>query len=636
MLRGLHKATSNWLGRVVTGIILGLIAVSFAVWGVGDIFRGFGRSTVAKIGKTEITVEQFRQIYSEKLQQLSRQIGRPIPTDQAIALGLPRQMLGQLIAESALDENARQMRLGLSDAEIAKRITSDPSFRGPTGQFDRVRFDQIIRQAGYTEARFVAEQRRIVARREIAEAVSGGLKIPASAIEVQHRFLNEERNIEFIALDRQQAGDIPPPSDDVLSRYFDERKTLYRSPEYRKLDILVLSPLDSARWSEVSDADARKAYEERRARYVTPERREVQQIVFPNMEDARAAFERIGKGEAFEKIAADRGVKDADLTIGTVTKAGMLDSAVAEAAFKLPAGQVSEPVSGRFATVLVRATKVEPEKVRPFEEVAAEIKREIAQENTRKEIADQYNKIEDERGAGAPLADITRKLGFNPRRIESVDRSGRDPSGAPVAGLPAGADVMPAAFASDVGVENDPVKLPDGGYVWFEVISVTPSRERPLSEVKDRVMQNWTDDQIASSLKTRAAELADKLKTSTIEQIAQDAGVKAQTATGLRRGRTSDTVPANTVEQVFRTAKGEVGDSDGARPTQRLVFRVTEVALPKLDIESEESKRIAERLRNSEYEELLTQYVVRLQNDIGTSINETALNLVLSGGSAQN
>ena len=78
MLRGIHKASSNWLGRVVMGVVLGLIAISFAIWGIGDIFRGFGQSTVAKVGSTEIRVEQFRQLYHDRLQQLSRQIGRPI------------------------------------------------------------------------------------------------------------------------------------------------------------------------------------------------------------------------------------------------------------------------------------------------------------------------------------------------------------------------------------------------------------------------------------------------------------------------------------------------------------------------------------------------------------------------------
>src|SRR5262249_1907674 len=133
MLRGIHKASANWLGRVLMAIMLGGIAVSFSIWGIGDIFRGFGRSTLAKIGGTEIGIEQFRQLFNEKLQQVGRQIGQPISMDQARSMGLDRQFLGQIVSEALLDENARKLRLGISDAEIARRITTDPNFRGPNG-----------------------------------------------------------------------------------------------------------------------------------------------------------------------------------------------------------------------------------------------------------------------------------------------------------------------------------------------------------------------------------------------------------------------------------------------------------------------------------------------------------------------
>lgn len=635
MLRGMHKASSTWLGRAILAAVFGLIAVSFAIWGIGDIFRGFGRSTAAKIGGTEISVEQFRQSYNDRLQQLSRRVGRAITSEQARALNLPSQMLGQMIAEAALDENAKQMRLGLSDAEIAKRITTDANFRGLNGQFDRNRFDQVIRQAGYTEGRFVAEQRRVTLRREIAESIAGGLTVPQTAIAIHHRFRNEERAIDYIALDREQAGDIPAPSPEALTKYFDERKVLFRAPEYRKLDLLVLSPTDSSRWTQISDADARKAYDDRRARYVTPERREVQQMGFPNVEEARAAAQRIASGTTFEQIAAERGIKDADINLGLVTKAGMLDSAVADAAFALTPGQVSEPVAGRFGTFLLRVGKTEPEKVRPYEEVANDIKRDLAQESARKEIADLQIKIEDERGAGQSLPDIAKKLNLSMRSIDAIDRSGRDPKGDLVTGIPTNADFLGPVFASDIGVENEPVQTPDGGTIWFDVVSTTPSRERPLAEVQDRVSERWREDEIAARLKAKASELADKLKTSTVAEVAAAAGLKAQNAKGLKRGAVSDAVPAKVINDVFSTPKDGVGNSEGDRPTYRVVFRVTDISAPPLDPNSPEAKQLDNALKTAVFEDLVSQYITRLQADLGTTINEAALNQVLSG-SAQN
>ncbi len=139
MLRGIQNATKNWLGRLVTGMLLGLIAIIFAIWGIGDIFQGFGRSTLAKIGSTEISVEQFRQQYNDRLQQLIRQLGRPIPPDQARALGLHRPLLGQIAGRGRTRRRSAQARSRTCPTTIiAQRIRNDPVFRGITGQFDRV------------------------------------------------------------------------------------------------------------------------------------------------------------------------------------------------------------------------------------------------------------------------------------------------------------------------------------------------------------------------------------------------------------------------------------------------------------------------------------------------------------------
>src|SRR5712691_5564823 len=416
MLRGLRKASTNWLGKVVMASVVGFLVISFAIWGIGDIFRGFGRSTVAKVGRTEITVEQFRTLYNDRLQQYSRQLGRPIGADQARALGLDRLVIA--------------LGLGLSDAEVAKQITTDPAFQGPNGQFDRFRFEQTIRNAGFTEARFVAEQRRRLLRRELANTIAAGLNAPKALVEAANRYQNEQRAIEYVLLNRALAGDIAPPDPEVLAKYYEDRKVLFRAPEYRKLVVVSLIPSEQARWIEISDADIKRTYEERRARYVTPERRHVEQIDFPNVEAAQAAAERIAKGTTFAEIAKELGKTEKDIDLGTVAKAGMIDRAVADAAFALKEGEVSAPVQGRFGTVLVQVLKIEPEQVRPVEAVAGEIKQELAAA----------------RAKGKTLAEAAENLKLAARTIEAIDRSGRSPSGERVSALPDPQRLIAAAF----------------------------------------------------------------------------------------------------------------------------------------------------------------------------------------------
>jgi peptidyl-prolyl cis-trans isomerase D len=630
MLRGLRKASSNWLGKAVMAAVVGFLIISFAIWGIGDIFRGFGRSTVAKIGRTEITVEQFRNLYNDRLQQYSRQLGRPISAEQARAVGLDRLVIGQIVSEIVLDERARALGLNLSAAEVAKHIMADPAFQGPSGQFDRLRFDQLIRNAGYTETRFVAEQRRQLLRRELAGTIASGMTAPKALVDAANRYQSEQRAIEYVLLTRAQAGEIPPPPPEVLAKYFEERKVLFRAPEYRKLVVVSLIPSEQARWIEISDADLKRAYEERRARYVTPERRHILQIDFPNAETATAASERIAKGASFAEIAKELGKSEKDIDLGTVAKSAVIDRAAADAAFALKEGEVSPPVQGRFGTVLVQVLKIEPEQVRPLEQVAGEIKQELATTRAKTEIFDVYNKIEDARAEGKSLAEAAANLKLEARTLE-VDRSGRDPAGQP-ARIPDAQRLLPMAFSTDVGVERDPLQFQDG-YIWFDVAGITPSRDRSLDDVKDEVEMRWREQEIATRLNAKATAILDKVKAGVpLAEAAAADHLKVETLAGLKRGEASGPLSAAAVNVVFRTPKDAVGKAEAGEPGEQVVFRVTDIVVPNIDLASEDAKRIVETLNRGLSEDVLGEYVAKLESEIGVTINQSALNQVVGGG----
>jgi len=636
MLRGIHKASSTWLGRAVMAVIMGGLVVSFAIWGIGDIFRGFGLNSAIKIGDTEISIDQFRQYYNDRLQQISRQAGRPIAPDQARALGIDRQVLSQLVAETTLDEQAKALRLGVSNDDIATRITSDPSFRGINGQFDRDRFQQIIRQAGFTEGRFVEEQRRVILRRQIVLSLSGDIRVPATAMDAVNQYQNEKRAIEYLTLGPAQAGDIPAPTADALSKYFEERKAVFRAPEYRKVTLLSMAPADLAKPDAVTDADAKAYYELHKSSYGTPERRELRQIVFPKPEDATAAHDRMVKGLSFADLAKERGLKDTDTDVGMVAKTDIIDPAVADAAFALKPGKVSAPVRGRFGTVLLEIGKTEPSTQKTYEEVAAQIKREIAENRAKTEIGNLRDKFEDERAAGSTLAEAAKKLGLKSRSIEAVDRSGRGPDGKPITGLPKSPDVVAAAFGSDVGVDNDPLQQPNGGYLWFDVTGITPSRERSLDEVKDQVATRWRDDEVAKRLQTKTDDILGKLKAGTaLAQLATESGLKVETATDLQRGKPGGFAPAKLVEAAFKTPKDVPATAEGDQETVRYIFRVTDVTDPKLDPGSEAAKQVSAKLQSSYADDIVGAYVTRLETDLGVTMNQQAIIQIIGGGTQQ-
>jgi len=605
-------------------VVMGVLIVSFGIWGIADIFRGFGQSTLAKVGHSEISLNQFRQLYTDRLQQIGRQFGRPLTMEQARAFGFDRQVLQQTIAEAALDEDARRLGLGQSDDETMRLVFSDPNFQGVNGKFDPQRFQAMIRQFGFSEQRYIADQRRVSLRRQIAGSIAAGLDPPKTLIEALSRFQNEQRSIEYVKLDAAQAGPIDPPSPETLAGYFDDHKTQFRAPEYRKLSFVPITPEEIGKWSDVSDEDAKKLFEQRRDRLGTPEQRQVSQIVFPSAEEAQAARTRITGGLSFDDLAKERGLSSTDVDLGMVAKSAILDPEIANAAFSLPSGEVSQPVQGKFGVALVKVGTIQPGTEPSYESLATDLKKEIATERARTKVAELRDKMEDERGGGASVIEAARKLGLTPVTVEAVDRSGRMPNGQLVTGIPNGLDVVSQAFNSDVGVDNDPISF-KSGYVWYDVLAITPSRERNLDEVKDQVETKWRDDQISARLRTKATEMVQRLEQGgKLADEAATAGLKVETAAAFKRDGSPTGVPSATIAAAFRTAKDGVGQTPGSGGSEWIVFRVTDITVPLVDLSADDMKRLKETLERAMTDEQVAQYVTRLEKDIGTSINEAA------------
>ena len=631
MLRGIRKASENWLGRTLMAAVMTLLAGSFAIWGINDIFHGFGQGTLATIGKTEISTDQFRQAYDNRLQDIGRELGHPLPPDQASALGLDRQVLGEMIAQAGLDQLAHKMGLGLSTAEISRHITSDPHLQDEHGQFDRARFQMLLHDMGMNEQGFIAAQRQTVLRQQLVDTVSGDITLPQTWFDAINQFQNQQRSIQYVSLGPAQAGDIPQPTDAELGTYFDERKILFRAPEYRKIETVTVTPAALAQWLQISDDDVKKAYDERRSSFTTPEKRHVEQILFPQMADAQAAADRIKSGTSFMAIATERGLKAQDIDLGTVSKSSMVNPAVADAAFAIKEGEVSAPIQTQFGAALVTVLKIEPAVTKSLADVAPQLRNQIALDRAKAQVQDLHDKIEDDRAGGSTLQEAAQKEKL-PVTTYDVDRSGRDPDGKLAVNVPHGGDIVSSAFASDVGVDNEPLDV-DDGYVWYDVAAITPARDRSLDEVKAAVTQRWRNDEIAARLKQKAADLLDKLKNGTaFGTLAGAENLKIETASGLKRGGSAGDVSANMTEAVFHTAKDAFGSSAGATPTQWIVFQVTDIKTPALDPNSADAKHIAQTLHTQIADDLIGQYVGWIEDDLGTRINSSVLAQAMGSG----
>src|SRR5690606_16120414 len=222
------------------------------------IFTGFRADTVATVGKTEISAADFARQYDIAMQNLGRQMDRPVTREQAQLFGLPGQVLGRLVSQATLDDTARRYGLGLSSDALARKIAEDPAFVGPNGGFDRAYFSRILQSNGLSEDEYVRERHVVYLRYQILDALVGGVGTPETYLRALHEYRAEERSIDYITLTAAIAGDVGEPNDADLTAYFEANKAEWRAPEYRALSLFELRPEDLAKPEDISEDEARE------------------------------------------------------------------------------------------------------------------------------------------------------------------------------------------------------------------------------------------------------------------------------------------------------------------------------------------------------------------------------------------
>ena len=624
MLEFIRAASQGLVGRAIMTVLLGLIVVSFAVWGIGDVFRGFGTNKVAAVGRTMITPDEFRNAYLTAMQRYQRQMKVPLTNAQAHAIGLDGQTLARLIAQTALDVDARSLGLAISDELIAEALRNDPSLKDASGAFSRDRFDQALRDMGLSERGFVAEQRKTYLRQQIVGALADGLIAPKALVEQLARFDAQSRNIDYVVLPTAAAGDIAPPTPDALQSFFNDRKSSYMAPEYRAINVLAVTPAALAKPGEVADDEARALYEKvKESRFGAPEKRKLQQIVFANAAEADDALAKIRGGASFEDIAKAHNLTDKDTDLGDVARTGVFDKAVGDAAFALPAAGVSDVVKSQFGPAIVRVTQITPASVKPYDEVAARLKSEIAVDRAAGDALSLHDKIEDARVSGKSLSEAGKSFGLATKEIPAIDADGLDKSGAAVEGLDDKADLLRAAFASDVGVDDPPLATKDRGFVWFEVTKVEPARQLNFDEVKDKVAAQWRDDQIVKALSAKAADMVQKVNAgATLASLAEPDKLEVKTATDVHR-RGGGGLNESVVAALFNTSASGAGSA--GTPEGRVVFKVTADSTPPIDFDSPKVKALTNAANAGLTDDLIAQYVAAMEHQLGVSIDENAL-----------
>ena len=624
MLGILRNAAGTWVAK---GLLV-LLVLSFLVWGIsGRLMGGFaGHDSVITAGGTKVSINEYRLAYDRQLSVMSQQFGQRLTHEQAKALGVDNQVLAQLVSGAVLDEQARKLGLGLSKDRLAELTREDPAFKGPGGQFDKKTFEYMLRQIGMRPEDYLKNRAQVAVRQQIVEAVSDGLKAPDTFFKAVALYRGEDRTVDYLTLPKTLVEPIEAPSDSVLSAYFEANKKTYAAPEYRKFSYVRLEPADIMDTTAVTDQQVSDDYNKNKARYTTPELRTIEQLVFKTPDAAKAALDSLKAGATFDKLVTAEGKTQADTLLGTLAKDKIADKAVADAAFALNANEVSPVVQGTFGPVLLRVTEIKPEVVKPLAEVSDQIRKDLALGEASRILLDVHDNYEDTRASGSSLADAAAKLKLKDVTIDAIDRSGLRPDGSIVKDLPESPELIKAVFDAEPNTENDALTTADNGFIFYEVSSITPARDRTLDEVRQKVVADWTAAETTKRLAAKAGELEKRLKAgATLDVIAGELKLEKQTKRGLKREADDADFGKEGAAVMFGVGEGGTGLIPSPTGDGQILFKVAEVFEPAGAEASSVPEDAQKSFTSGMSDDLLDQLVAQLQTQYDVRIDQAAV-----------
>ena len=623
MLDALRRGT----GSILVKGLLGLLVISFAVWGVGDIFRGPSDAAVAVVGDIEILRNDFNETYRREVNRVSNQLGSQLDSDQARQFGLPEFTLQKMVRGALIDQVAKDFGVTVPDSVLLRNIHGNRAFQN-LDRFDPAVYEDVLRNNGFSKEDFEHITRRDLVREQVSTSIQVGAVSPQNLVDALYRHRAEKRVADVVVLDNAKAKLEASADEAALEALHKENASRYTAPEYRGFAYLTLDPVVLSRDIEIPESRLREDYEQRLSEFTSPERRDLSQMLFDDKAKAQAAYDRLKGGDAFEVVAASGGSLIPDSTELGVLTANGLPPEVADAAFAVAQGEVSAPLESALGWHIFRANKVEPGGTQSFEAVRDKIRKELALQAATDDAYELSNKLQDELASGASLEETANRLNLEIGRIQGVDPEGRDRAGGAVTALPSYPAFLETAFAAEQGRESELVEIPSGGYFVLRVDAVTAPALKPLASVRQELIADWTARQQQQATARQAKEIVDQLKQGqSLQALAQARGLKVKRSKALTRHQagTEAAISGGLLAALFAAPMGGAAEAPTTNGDGHAVATLVEIKAADPSADKEALDNLRNQLRGGIAADLMQQFEAALRREFGVTVNRQAL-----------
>lgn len=505
----------------MVAILVGLLVVAFAVWGVNDVFTARAGDAVITVGDAEISSAEFEDAFERELQTLNRDNNSSVTNRQAYAQGLHNRVLQTLLTDTVIGIDADELGVGVNRRVARDVVKEIPSFQNElTGEFSEDKLNSLLAQNRITRKQFEDDIFRTLRRQQTVPAIIGGLQAPAEYATQRYNFITEQRKAEVLTLTADAVPAPAEPTDEELKSFIDQNSVAYTAPEYRRVVMLRLEPFDLTPDMEATEEEVKAAFQYKidLGEIGSPETRSVVQITATDEESAKKAAEQLARGDDSIAVAAGLGLVDPEIYTD-VLKDSILDPETADAAFDMEKGEAKALLGSLGNWYAVSVTNITAAQTPDFDAQKDEIRETLLTDKAKEAIYDITGEIEDAMTDGLTLEEIGAKVGWPLSYYDYIDRSGTTRDGVRMSGFSAIPGVasddilLREIFVSDLGFETDLFETSTGGYASIRVEDIIDSTMRPFEDVKDRATTAWKTQQTGEALDELAAELASKLQT---------------------------------------------------------------------------------------------------------------------------
>lgn len=625
MLQAIRSKSESYLVK----ILFAILTATFALWGIGDIFRNWGTDTsVAKVGGQEISADQVGQEARTEMDQLRTSLGTAIDVDQAKQLGLLDSALQRIVGSVLLDLETQRLHLRVGDDAVRQTIMSDPNFKGQQGGFDHDRYLQLLAANHLSEDNYQNSVRSQMIRSQLTDAVADGMSPPTEMVNSLFRAQAERRTADIVTVTPAAVPAPPAPTDEQLNAYYNAHKDAFRTPEQRAITVATMTLDDVASTIAVSPDKLKSEYAARKNDFATPEQRDIQQMLLPDEATAKTAKAQLDAGKDFATVAKSIANADAASTDLGWVKHDDLPAQLADIAFKLPKGKASDPVETSFGWHLLMVSDIKPAQTQSLDAVKDQLTKEIQRDQASDAIDGTANNIDDAMAGGSTFAAVVQKFGLKTQTIAAVDAQGRGADGKPVT-LPQPSEaVLQAAFSSAAGDTSQLTQLGDNGYFIVHVDKVTPAAVRPLADARNDVVAAWQADQKQQALgKLAATMIGDVDGGKSLKDVAAAHKLTVTTTQPLTRTGGDPATPPALVAALFGAKQNGAVSAPSGDNVVIAQLKSIQPADPKTDQAG--AKQLSDELSGEMKTDMVGAFTQDLRANFPVQINQANLDHVL-------